>query len=122
MEPNLSANVINREPAAATGTTAVDSLQLGFVACIVGSATRMSSQRGGSHAHLSNRSISIRGSPPLFRTKRPLALQRTLDADALAAIGQILRQASPNLVGPEFTAPPARNIDSDITPPIKLSL
>jgi hypothetical protein len=31
---------------AATSTTALDSLQLGFVACIVGSATRTSSPRG----------------------------------------------------------------------------
>jgi len=49
--------------------------------------------------------------------KRPLTLDWKLDADALAAIGQILRQASPNPVGAEFTAPPARNIDSDITLP-----
>lgn len=32
-----------------------------------------------------------------------------LDADTLAAIDQILRQAIPDPVGPEFMAPPARN-------------
>jgi hypothetical protein len=96
-------------------------LQLGFVECMVGSATRISSQPGDSHAHVSNRAISTRGSPPLSR-KRPLTLDWKLDADALAAIGQILRQARPNPVGLDVTAPPARNIDFDITLTIKLSL
>jgi len=32
-----------------------------------------------------------------------------LDAEALAAIDQILRQTITNPVGPEFMAPPARN-------------
>jgi aryl-alcohol dehydrogenase-like predicted oxidoreductase len=32
-----------------------------------------------------------------------------LDADALAAIDQILRQTIADPVGPEFMAPPARN-------------
>ena len=66
MEPDLSGNATNRESASRYGTTALNRLQLGFVACIVGSATRISSQRGDSHAHVSNRSISTRGSPPLL--------------------------------------------------------
>ncbi len=37
------------------------------------------------------------------------ALDWKLDADALAAIDQILRQTIPNPVGPEFMAPPARS-------------
>jgi hypothetical protein len=37
------------------------------------------------------------------------ALDWKLDADALAAIDQILRQTIANPVGPEFMAPPARN-------------
>jgi len=80
-----------RSRPAVTGTTALNRLQLGCVACIVGSATRISSQRGDSHAHVSNRSNGTRGSPPLFR-KPPLTLDWKLDAGALAASGQILRQ------------------------------
>ena len=37
------------------------------------------------------------------------ALDWQLDADALAAIDQILRQAIASPVGPEFMAPPASN-------------
>jgi aryl-alcohol dehydrogenase-like predicted oxidoreductase len=36
------------------------------------------------------------------------ALDWHLDAEALAAIDQILRQTIPEPVGPEFMAPPAR--------------
>jgi hypothetical protein len=35
------------------------------------------------------------------------ALDRHLDADALAAIDQILRQTIASPIGPEFMAPPA---------------
>jgi aryl-alcohol dehydrogenase-like predicted oxidoreductase len=37
------------------------------------------------------------------------ALDWKLDADALAAIDQILRQTIANPIGPEFMAPAARN-------------
>jgi len=37
------------------------------------------------------------------------ALDWHLDADALAAIDQILRKTIANPIGPEFMAPPARN-------------
>jgi len=37
------------------------------------------------------------------------AIDWHLDADARAAIDQILRQSIPNPIGPEFMAPPARN-------------
>ena len=112
MERDLSGNATNRESASRYGTPALNRLQLGWVTCIVGSATPISPQRGDSHAHVSNRCNSTRGSPPLFR-KRPLTLVWKLDAAALAASGQILRQAIPSPVGPEFTAPPAGNTDSD---------
>jgi hypothetical protein len=37
------------------------------------------------------------------------ALDWKLDADALAAIDQILRETISDPVGPEFMAPPAKN-------------
>ncbi|MGC2527095.1 MAG: aldo/keto reductase [Candidatus Acidiferrum sp.] len=40
----------------------------------------------------------------------PGTLDWKLDADALAAIDQILKQTIANPIGPEFMAPPARNI------------
>lgn len=112
MEPDLWGDATNRESASRYRDDALNRLQLGWVACIVGPATRISSQRGNSHAHVPNRSDSTRGSPPLFR-KRPFTLDWKLDPDALAAGGQILRQAIPRPVGLGFTAPPARKTDSD---------
>jgi len=38
------------------------------------------------------------------------ALDWKLDADALAAIDQILRETISDPVGPEFMAPPAKNV------------